>query len=193
MSTEIIVKPTKLKDPKQEDKARGLRAGMFLWKCVAAAKGQMSPPAFAAAGGLEAEAALVAWDEGRQHGFFDPVYDERKRTAASTTAPAPHEAQARRYVLCLVQALRDAGMKPGKARKFAAEELAKAGVFANAPSPKAIENWQLRQRELGPEEKLLIAKVYGQRGRDYAAIAESFIGLAATVHNVAPKVARLTG
>jgi hypothetical protein len=189
-NNEVVVFPAKCKNSEDEEEVRGLRAGAFLWTLLEAAKAQLDPATWFAKGGAEAEAVLVAWDDGGRHPFFT-IWEQRKGSeAANRPAPAPYEVLARRHVIRMVKALQDAGFKkPGAARKFAAQELTKAKVFQRPTTAKMIENWQGRQPELEPEDKLVIAQALTAHGLgNFKAIARHFIGLCELARNPAPVV-----
>jgi hypothetical protein len=85
--TDILVIPGKIADKDDLERARGLRAAACLWQMLAAAKAQLGAVDWYALGLAEAEAALEAWQTGRQHGFFD-IWEQR-RGAMGRNRPAP--------------------------------------------------------------------------------------------------------
>jgi hypothetical protein len=181
-----VVPPLHSLEKEAVEKARGLRAGAFLWTLLAEAQTRMDPATWIDSGGLEAETALRAWDIGARHGFFS-VYKERAATeGANRSPPAYTETIARRQVIRLCEALRRAGLGPGAARKLAAKAFEKGLVFVH--SPDAIKHWQDREPPLGPDDETAIAMAMQRWGKDPKRLASHFVGLALAVHNPAARI-----
>jgi hypothetical protein len=183
----VLVIPGRIEDKDDADRARGLRAAACLWQLLAAAKAQLSAVDWHALGLQEAEAALEAWERGGHHGFFR-VWEERKATTGRP-APSPTELRARRMVILLCITFERSGLNRRAARKFAARELERAGVFATPPLHRTIERWQAEQPPLTSADEQLLATAIavcgiGQPHR----LARYFVGLAHLVHNPAAKV-----
>jgi hypothetical protein len=91
-----VVPPPHSLDKEAAEKARGLRVGAFLWTLLAEAQKRMDHATWIDSGGMEAEAALRAWDIGGGHGFFS-LWKERAGTiGANRPPPAYSETIARR-------------------------------------------------------------------------------------------------
>jgi hypothetical protein len=135
MSDSILVIPGRIDDRDDLERARGLRAAACFWQMLAAAKAQLGAVDWYALGLAEAEAALAAWESGGQHGFFR-VWQERKAiVGGNRPPPSAHELRARRMVILFCVVLERGGLNRRAARKFAARELERAGVFAAAVAP----------------------------------------------------------
>jgi hypothetical protein len=184
-----LVLPPRNKRSKEDDKkARGLRAGAFLWSLVEAEKKRMDPASWIASGGMEAEAALQAWNIGGGHGFFS-VWKERIGTVgANRPAPADDEIAARRAIIRLCEALRRTGLGPDAARRLAAKALANDSTFVTPPSRAAIKHWEDRQSPLGPEDEAAISTAIQRCSSDHKLLVSHFIGLARAVHNPAARI-----
>jgi hypothetical protein len=186
---DILVIPGRIDDRDDLERARGLRAAACFWQMLAAAKTQLDAVDWYAFGLAEVEAALEAWQTGGHHGFFR-IWQERKATVGGNRpAPPAHELRARRMVILFCIALERGGLNRRAARKFAARELERAGVFAAAPSHHTIEHWQREQPPLTAADEQMLATAIACCGISQPHhLARYFVGLAHLVHNPTAKV-----
>jgi hypothetical protein len=188
---DILVIPGRIDDRDDLDRARGLRAAACFWQMLAAAKAQLGVVDWYALGLAEAEAALAAWQTGGQHGFFDIWEQRRAEMGRNRPAPSSTELRARRMAILFCIALERGGLNRRAARKFAARELERAGVFAAAPSHRTIEYWQTEQPPPAPADEQVLATAIACCGVGQPHhLARYFVGLAHLVHNPTVKVVR---
>jgi hypothetical protein len=173
------------------ERARGLRAASCFWQMLAAAKEQVGGAEnWYGLGLAEAEAALEAWQNGTPHGFFLTWEERRATVGANRPAPLAHEREARRLVCLMCTALERTGLNRRGARKFAAKELERAGVFAGSPSHRTLEYWQA-DLTVTPSDELVLATAIATAGLGHPErLAKYFIGLAHLVFNPAAVVVR---
>jgi hypothetical protein len=116
---------------------------------------------------------------------------EADKAAAGHPAPSSREHYARRLAILLAVGLNRIGLSSRSARRFAADSLARAGVFESAPTAKGIEHWQARYfPALDTSAELLLATGIATAGRDPHKLALFFIGLAHVAANPTPTVVR---
>ena len=181
--------PSKITDPQEAERLRGMKAGQCFRHLLDAAKGQIDYAQGYAHGLGEAEAVLHAWDRGTDHPFFR-IWQQR-RAAQKRSGPTATELEARRMVLLMCVALERVGFSKvqRKLHKFAAEVLRGTSLFARPPTHRTIEHWAEEPVQLGPKDEQLLATCVAICGHhDPHKIALFFVSLAHLVHDPAVTV-----
>jgi hypothetical protein len=161
------------------DEAHTLRADtvrLVLREHVRGLKGKLDPESWINGGWAEVESFVEDLCSGGMHPAL--VDWEADKDRAGHPAPSSRELYARRLAVLMAIGLNRIGLSGRNARRFAASELARAGVFDSAPTAKRIEHWQARYfPALDSGAELLLATGIATAGRDAHKLALYFIGL----------------
>jgi hypothetical protein len=167
------------------DEAHALRADtvrLVLREHVRGLKENLDPARWLNSGWAEVESFVEALCSGGMHPAL--IDWEADKDRAGHPAPSSRELYVRRLAVLMAIGLNRIGLSGRNARRFAADELARAGVFDSAPTAKRIEHWQARYfPALDTGAELLLATGIATAGRDPHKLALYFIGLSHVATN----------
>jgi hypothetical protein len=157
------------------EKARALQTLSCLWSLVAEAEQQVDVVTWRNAGGLEVLDFLDCIERGLPHPLLR-AWQRRMADNANRPAPSFGDIRVRRLVIrCCAALERNGKMKKGKARAFAAKQLAPT-FHGHGPSPDAIRRWQQAQPLVPEDDTAITVAIERGQGHD-ARIVEYFVGL----------------
>jgi hypothetical protein len=162
------------------EKARELLTRSCLWTLVADAEQRMDIAAWRNIGGFELQDLLDCIERGLPHPLLR-AWEQRKAENANRPAPSFGDLRVRRLVIQCCAALEQNGLKPGKARAFAASRLAPP-FHGQGPSADAIRRWQQAQ-PLGREDDTVINAALKRSEWNNERIAEYFAGFILFAHD----------
>jgi hypothetical protein len=174
----MLIKVRKV-DREEADRIRAQVTACFL-QWVMSVKKRMDPATWLNVGGPEGESFVEALAIGGAHPLLEHWQATRK--ALGNPPPPLTEIRARRLAVLLAVALKRAGYgnrSMEDARRFAAQQMGRAGVFAKPPTAGAIAHWQERQQALSPWDEQLVATALASCGVEAPhRLAHFFVGLA---------------
>jgi hypothetical protein len=176
--TNIVVRKFRNRDEANDARRRVLEAFLL---ATSTAFQQTDLAAKVNNGVLEFESFVDALLGGGSHPALDAWLARRKGTTAANIGTL----RARRLIMLMAIALERSGMNGVEARRMAAQETTRAGIFPGETiSAKALEHWLERMPDLAPADEQLIANAIANGGTaEKHRIALYFVGLAHFAHN----------
>jgi hypothetical protein len=179
----IVIVPCVAK--KSEGDARSISVMHRLWNILEVLKKRTDVDAWAAHGLLDVEEFLECLETGRPHPVLE-AWQNRKSEFGNRPPPASREQHARRLAVLACEALDREGFGTDLAcRRFVAQQLATAKIFARAPSAEALRNWRRSQVALTPRDQTVIANAR-RAGTRPEQLVRYFVGLMHLAHTPAP-------
>jgi hypothetical protein len=171
---------------KGEDDARRISVMHRLWDNLKVLKERTGVDAWAAHGLLDVEEFLESLETGHPHPVLE-AWQNRKSEAGNRPPPTSREQHARRLAVLACEALDREGFGTDLAcRRFVAQQLATAKIFARAPTAEALRNWRRSQvLPLTPQDQTVIATAR-QAGTKPEQLVRYFVGLMHQAHTPAP-------
>lgn len=176
----LTIMVRKIADKSDADRTRAEAVGFFLHWVTNGLKGYLSPAQQLNISLPEVEAFVAALTSGGSHPALE---DWKAGKFANHPAPPDHELQARRYVVLLVIALERVGFKEAAARRLAAAEMSRSGVFIGGVTAGAIRHWRKRMAPLNPFDEMMLATGIAVAGASARKLALYFLGQVNLVHN----------